>query len=137
MPSFTFAYRPARSRLRLAVLAGLLTGLAYLGRADATCSACLPPPTAKALETEAVAAPVGHPLRGVIEKVMAERSALLVRHEEIPGVMRAMTMLLKVDAATLAAARENQTITATLVRLEDGWWLREVRAVETTATITP
>ncbi len=71
-------------------------------------------------------APVGHPLRGVIKKILPEKQALLVQHEEIPGVMRAMTMLLKVDAATLAAAKENQAITATLVRLDDGWWLRDV-----------
>ncbi len=119
------------------MLAGLLAGLAYLGRADATCSACLPPPSAQPPESATIPTPVGHPLRGVIEKVMVERGALLVRHEEIPGVMRAMTMLLNVDTATLAGARENQAITATLVRLDDGWWLRDVRAVESAATVAP
>src|SRR6187402_1713662 len=41
-----------------------------------------------------------HPLRGVITAVYIERSSLMVKHEEIPGVMRAMTMLFKVDDAT-------------------------------------
>jgi hypothetical protein len=36
-----------------------------------------------------------HPLRGVITAVHAERSALMVKHEQIPGVMRAMTMLFR------------------------------------------
>lgn len=98
-----------------------LTCLAPCGLAAA--GECCPAPTA-APST----APVGHPLRGVIVAVLAEKSALLVKHEEIPGVMSAMTMLLKVDAATLAAAKKDQAITATLVRLEDGWWLHEVKA---------
>ena len=61
--------------------------------------------------------------------ILPEKSALLVKHEDIPGVMRAMTMLLKVDAATLAAAKKDQAIAATLVRKDDGWWLENVRPV--------
>lgn len=70
----------------------------------------------------------GHPLKGVVVKVVVERSALLVKHEEIPGVMKAMTMLLKVDAATLAsaAAKPDTAITGTLVKKADGWWLLDV-----------
>lgn len=68
----------------------------------------------------------GHPLKGVIVEVVAEKKALLVKHEEIPGVMRAMTMLLKVDAPTLAAAKKGQAITATLHKHSDGWWLETV-----------
>ena len=49
---------------------------------------------------EPAPATVGHPLKGVVLDVLADKSALLVKHEEIPGVMKAMTMLLKVDAAT-------------------------------------
>lgn len=72
--------------------------------------------------------PAGHPLKGVVVKVVTERSALLVKHEEIPGVMKAMTMLLKVDAATLAspAAKPNTAITGNLVKKTDGWWLLNV-----------
>ena len=80
---------------------------------------------------EAPAAPRGHPLKGVIVAVVAEKSALLVKHEEIPDVMDAMTMLLKVDAATLAAAKKDQAITARLVKKADGWWLQDVKIAET------
>lgn len=72
-------------------------------------------------------APARHPLKGVVVDIRADRSALLVKHEEIPGVMRAMTMLLKVDAPTLAAAKKDQAITGLLVRKPDGWWLEEVK----------
>ena len=80
---------------------------------------------------EAPTAPRGHPLKGVIVAVVAEKSALLVKHEEIPDVMDAMTMLLKVDAATLAAAKKDQAITARLVKKADGWWLQDVKIAET------
>ena len=68
-----------------------------------------------------------HPLKGVIVDILAGRSALLVKHEEIPGYMKAMTMLLKVDAATLQAAAKGQAITGTLVEREDGFWLEAVK----------
>jgi hypothetical protein len=76
-------------------------------------------------------APVGHPLKGVVVSVLADKSALLVKHEEIPGVMKAMTMLLKVDADTLKspAATKDATITGLLVRKADGWWLETVVVV--------
>jgi Cu/Ag efflux protein CusF len=71
-----------------------------------------------------------HPLRGVITRIDAERSALMVKHEEIPGVMRAMTMLFKVDAATLKQAKEGQTITGLMSRQGNAWVLEEVKAVD-------
>jgi Cu/Ag efflux protein CusF len=70
-----------------------------------------------------------HPLRGVITGIMADRSALLVKHEAIPGVMRAMTMMFRVDAATLAAAREGQAITGLMSRQGDAWVLDNVKPV--------
>ncbi len=72
-------------------------------------------------------APARHPLKGVVLDIRADRGALVVKHEEVPGVMRAMTMLLKVDAPTLAAAKKDQAITGLLVRKPDGWWLEEVK----------
>lgn len=85
-----------------------------------------------AVETTPAAAskplsPAKHPLRGVVTGIMPERSALLVRHEAIPGVMRAMTMMFRVDAATLAAAKEGQAITGLMSRQGDAWVLEEVK----------
>lgn len=68
-----------------------------------------------------------YPLKGVIVDIHADRSSLLVKHEAIPGYMMAMTMLFKVDAATLQAAQKGQAITATLVERGDGLWLEDVK----------
>lgn len=71
-----------------------------------------------------------HPLKGVITDVFAEKSALLVKHEEIPGVMKAMTMLLKVDADALKSVNKGDAVTGLLVRKADGWWLEEVKVIQ-------
>ena len=70
-----------------------------------------------------------HDLRGVVTNIYADRSALLVRHEEIPGFMKPMTMLFKVDAPTLQAARKGQTITARMSRQGNDWVLEDVKVV--------
>lgn len=71
-----------------------------------------------------------HPLKGVVTNVLAEKSALVVKHEEIPGVMRAMTMMFLVDAETLAHVKKGDAITAQMGRNEDNKWvLRDVKVV--------
>jgi Cu/Ag efflux protein CusF len=70
-----------------------------------------------------------HPLKGVITSVLADQSALMVKHEEIPGVMRAMTMLFKVDAATLKSARKGHGITGLMSRQGNDWVLEEVKLI--------
>jgi len=71
-----------------------------------------------------------YPLCGVIVEVQINASALLVNREDVAGLMPAMTMLFKVDAATLKAAAKGQRITATLVQREDGFWLDNVRTAQ-------
>ena len=117
-------------KTRLPAVALAVFAAAFFAPRAAACSACaalasspapanpLPPPPAQ---------PAGHPLRGVVVDILPEQQALLVKHEEIPGVMKAMTMLLKVDAATLAAAKKDQPITGTLIKKTDGWWLEDVK----------
>ena len=61
--------------------------------------------------------------------VYAERSALMVKHEEIPGIMRAMTMLFKVDAATLQSVQNGQSITGMMSRRDGDWWLHDVKPI--------
>ena len=72
-------------------------------------------------------APTSHPLTGVVVEVRRDRQALLVKHEEIRGVMRAMTMLLKVEAPVLEQVKAGDAIQARLSRREDGWWIHEVK----------
>ncbi|MCF3648910.1 copper-binding protein [Synoicihabitans lomoniglobus] len=74
----------------------------------------------------------GHALRGRIEGIMADRNALLVAHEEIPGVMRAMTMMFQVDPRVIPLVKAEQNITARMERREDGkWWLFNIRLLNT------
>lgn len=64
-----------------------------------------------------------HPLTGVVTEVMAERSALLVKHDEIPGVMRAMTMMFRVEAEVLDRVKKGDAIRAQMGRNEEGKWI--------------
>jgi Cu/Ag efflux protein CusF len=85
-----------------------------------------PEPAAAAKTTDAIKR---HALKGVITSVLADRSALMVKHEEIPGVMRAMTMMFKVDAATLQSVQKGQTITGLMSRQSGNWVLENVQVV--------
>jgi len=78
---------------------------------------------------ETIAEPKTHPVKGVVMGLMPEKTALLVKHEEVPGVMRAMTMLFKVDPAVLEKVKRGDPITALMSRRADGWWLTEVEVV--------
>jgi Cu/Ag efflux protein CusF len=72
-----------------------------------------------------------YPLKGVIRDILADQSALLVKHEDIPGFMPAMTMSFKVDAATLKAVAKDQRLTATLVQRGEEFWLEDVKPITT------
>jgi Cu/Ag efflux protein CusF len=111
------------------LLLALLTGA--VGSTRLMADDCCETPavtTAAVSEKNSEAAPTRHPLKGVVMDVLPEKSALLVKHEEIPGVMHAMTMLFNVDADTLKSAsiHKGTAITGLLVRKSDGWWLEQV-----------
>ncbi len=78
----------------------------------------------------AAAAMKQYPLRGVVLEVDASAPSLLVKHEEIPGYMAAMTMQFPVDAEVAGRVKKNQTITATLVVEAGGFQLEDVKVVE-------
>lgn len=86
-------------------------------------------PTAAGEKPKGDSAAKRHPLRGVIVAVHADTSELRVKHEAIPGVMRAMTMMFKVDPATIQTAKAGQTITAQMSREDGNWWLHDVKVV--------
>lgn len=86
-----------------------------------------------AFVTVAVAAPAEksepkkHPLRGVITRVEPEASALMVKHEEIPGVMRAMTMRFKVAPDVVKTFKVGDAITGLMWRANNEWRLDDVK----------
>ncbi|MCX6953456.1 MAG: copper-binding protein [Verrucomicrobia bacterium] len=102
------------SRLLATLLLALAAAPAALHAADAK----------PAEKTDAIQR---HPLRGVITAVVTDQSALRVKHEEIPGVMHAMTMQFKVDAATLKAAKVGDAITGLMSRQGNAWVLEDVK----------
>jgi putative intracellular protease/amidase len=65
-------------------------------------------------------------LRGVVVEVRAEQKQLLVRHQEVPGAMDAMTMPFTVDEKALVAVKAGDAITARLQQIKGTWWLRDV-----------
>lgn len=107
-------------KLRLAALAlSLLTPIVALHAQDHAAHGAADKPAARF-----------HPLKGVVVDVMTDKSALLVKHEEIPGVMRAMTMLFLVDAETIGRVKKGDAITAQMGRNENKKWiLRDVKVV--------
>lgn len=70
--------------------------------------------------------PDAHPVKGVIMGLMTDKTALLVKHEEVPGVMRAMTMMFKVEPAVLERVKREDAIQGKMQRRADGWWLLDV-----------
>jgi Cu/Ag efflux protein CusF len=109
-----------KSLLLLPVL--LLPFLAACAPAACDCDA----PTSVATES---APPVSHPVKGVVEGLLPDRQALLVKHGEVPGVMRAMTMLFKVEPAVLEKVKPGDAIQARMAKRADGWWLTDVKVV--------
>jgi len=98
----------------------LLLGAVLAGTVLAGCS--------RGDEVKATAATKGrHPLTGEVVSIDAERNVLIVRHDEIPGFMPAMTMEFVVSRGDVLAAKKGQRIRATLVEpeTEDGDWRLE------------
>ena len=62
-----------------------------------------------------LAAETGHPLRGVVTRVLAPEKLVLVQHEEIPGFMGAMTMAFRVPDAVWPQLTPGTRLTATLL----------------------
>ncbi len=116
-------------KLRLAILL-LATGVAAFAATpkNCGCECCVGKDTCCCVSDDAEPAAQGprHPLKGIVMDIVPEQHALLVKHEEIPGFMRAMTMMLKVGPAALRDAQKGQAITGQITRRGNSWWLEEV-----------
>lgn len=69
----------------------------------------------------------GYPIKGVVTKVMTERGMVLLKHEEIPGVMRAMTMAFQVEPETLEQLKVDQALLGRMERRGRNWHLFSVK----------
>ncbi|MCW5962400.1 MAG: copper-binding protein [Bryobacterales bacterium] len=73
-----------------------------------------------------------YPLTGVVRSLVKEERLAMIRHQEIPGWMPAMTMEFEIrSAAEFAGLDKGMTIRATVVVTESGaYWLENVTLVE-------
>jgi Cu/Ag efflux protein CusF len=78
-----------------------------------------------------------YPLKGVIVDLLADQTALLVKHEAIPGYMKAMTMMFRVDPASFKNAAKGQIITATLIERDGGHWLENINPAVESPKVSP
>ena len=69
-----------------------------------------------------------YPLKGVVMTVVASKPEIVVRHEEIPGFMAAMTMPFPVrdDPKVVGLLRPGDRIEATLVVDDGNYFLEEI-----------
>ena len=79
---------------------------------------------------------VRHPLKGEILQADAERTVLIVTHDEIKGYMPAMTMEFKVTKADVANAKPGQRIRAELVEREGDYFLEKIWPDDTVTVST-
>ena len=69
----------------------------------------------------------GFPMKARIVSVVQEHAALVVQQQEIPGVMRAMTLELRADPDVLAAAAPGRALLARIERRGKTWWIFGVK----------
>jgi hypothetical protein len=69
----------------------------------------------------------GFPIRGTIATVDADRGALHVAHEEIPGVLAAGTHDFRAASGGLATLVPGRRFLGRIERRENAWWLYDVR----------
>lgn len=72
----------------------------------------------------------GYPLRGVVTRVLVDQKLVMVKHEEIPGFMRAMTMAFSVDDAVFPQLTPGTHLTATLHGSRGRWRLEGVQLTD-------
>ena len=72
----------------------------------------------------------GYPLHGVVTQVLADKKLVLIKHEEIPGFMKAMTMAFHVPDSVFPHLTAGTGVVATMLpKQNDGWHLTAVRIV--------
>ena len=69
----------------------------------------------------------GYAVKGRIVSVSPERGTVVVQHEEIPGVMRAMTMEFHAAPDVVAEAKPGRPLLARIERRGQPWWIFGVK----------
>ncbi len=109
-----------RSRILLACLCLALPATLPAGD-PAPRKPCLP------CEEEDKNAERGYPVKGRILGTDTERNQVLLKHDAIPGVMRAMTMPFNVDPKIVPGLKRDQVILGRIEKRGKEWWLFNIR----------
>jgi Cu/Ag efflux protein CusF len=72
----------------------------------------------------------GHALKGVVTKVLEDRHLVMIKHEEIPGVMKAMTMAFSVPDDVWPQLKPGVALTGRMHKGEKSWKLTDVKIVD-------
>ena len=76
--------------------------------------------------------------RGVVERLEADGKTVRVKHEDIPGYMKAMTMPFEVkDTNELTGLAAGDTISFRMIVTEDDGWIDQVRKLDVPRTNAP
>ena len=138
IPNLIIDMKIRNSLLLLAAIGGLTFGISSL---SAHCGTCGVGDTAKAEHACPAAcekdccAGSGHALVGEVVSVNSEERLVMVKHEEIPGVMGAMTMGFAVpEKFDLSTLKKGDQITAQMMHEDDQYLIKFIKKVDPTAS---
>ncbi|MEY2879929.1 MAG: hypothetical protein RLZZ15_2309 [Verrucomicrobiota bacterium] len=120
IPSAVCVARRLRPAIRAGALAAVVVAFAGCAKSASETPKAATAPAAKAATKPADGAPTRYALRGEIVSADLAKKILVVKHEEIPGYMPAMTMEFLVSAGDAALAKPGQRIRAEMVPSKDG-----------------
>jgi Cu/Ag efflux protein CusF len=113
-----------------------LTTAAWASEKNCGCACCKGKEVCCCHEEKTAAEP-GHPLRGVVTRVLEDRRLVMIKHEEIPGFMKAMTMAFSVPDEVYPLLQPGVALTARMHRTDRGWKLDQVKLLDGKAGTQP
>ena len=82
--------------------------------------------------------PREYPVRGVVRRVEAERKSVVVKHEEIPGFMPAMTMPFDVkEPKELQGLKPGDRISFRMLVTTNDGWIDRIQVIGSDTETTP
>ena len=97
-----------------------------------------PAPTNTTSHAVAGTNPQIYQVKGLIKEMLPEKKKVKIAHEDIPGYMEAMTMMLDVrDAKELGGLQPGDTVTFRMLVTEDDGWIDQLKKIDGPRTPLP
>jgi len=97
-----------------------------------------PAPTNTTSHAVAGTNPQIYQVKGLIKELLPEKKKVKIAHEDIPGYMEAMTMMLDVrDARELGGLQPGDTVTFRMLVTEDDGWIDQLKKIDGPRTPLP